>query len=459
MEQNNNNNNNNVSAPKIVPSYKNKDTSKEVKSSKPKKKLSRRSVSIFTIIFVILIILAIVGIGYGVISLINYFEYKDYYGFEKTMDDYAFSEMYNNKSPKSSEHVTKSELVKMVLSATFNMSSIDAFADEPEAQYENAIWVEYAQDKEIIGKDEITQENENDKATYIEAIRYLVNTKSKILEKDLSTEDKGEVKDIENYTPDEKNAILDMVNNKIITIKVNKINGSKKLTKAKLNEMIINYVREYNTITVNGDRININKEKEPSNAYQYPYTLANIDKSVYELAFYNSKQGTAKTPIEVYKDNKELFSQVGTYVEDYLNTILNVDYNTINAETFKESLSRISLYTQTDEEINEYVNYVKSNQIKTTGSGKVQFPCIYYDGSFYRVRTEIIYKIESVNELKNIFYKDLSVTDGVTYEKNEDKIIIDIPISKDLRGSLLFISIKPISTLKAGNVTVDVPRF
>ena len=51
-----------------------------------------------------------------------------------------------------------------------------------------------------------------------------------------------------------------------------KINGSKKLTKAKLNEMIINYVREYNTITVNGDRININKEKEPSNAYQYPYT-------------------------------------------------------------------------------------------------------------------------------------------------------------------------------------------
>ena len=139
-----------------------------------------------------------------------------------------FSEMYNNKSPKSSEHVTKSELVKMVLSATFNMSSIDAFADEPEAQYENAIWVEYAQDKEIIGKDEITQENENDKATYIEAIRYLVNAKSKILERDLNTEDKGEVKDIENYTPDEKNAILDMVNNKIITIKVNKINGSKK---------------------------------------------------------------------------------------------------------------------------------------------------------------------------------------------------------------------------------------
>ena len=42
---------------------------------------------------------------------------------------------------------------------------------------------------------------------------------------------------------------------------------------------------------------------------------------------------------------------------------------------------------------------------------------------------------------------------------NEDKIIIDIPISKDLRGSLLFISIKPISTLKAGNVTVDIPRF
>ena len=101
------------------------------------------------------------------------------------MKTYGFDKMYNNESAKTGESITKSEAIKMILSVAFNTSDISGFAGEPEENYDNAIWVEYAKYRGIIGDADITKDNANDKATYIEVIRYLANAKVKLVGKEL----------------------------------------------------------------------------------------------------------------------------------------------------------------------------------------------------------------------------------------------------------------------------------
>ncbi|MEG2348694.1 MAG: hypothetical protein RSB67_03500 [Clostridia bacterium] len=409
----------------FIPSYAKKDENK-VKGKKEKKQLPKfviKSKITFTIVIslTILVLAAIITL----VFFINSLKYKPYIKYEENMKIYAFDSVYDNKTAKTSDKVTKSEAIKMVLSAVFNTSDISGFSKNPEDTYENARWVKYAVDRGIIPQNEITKENYNKKATYIDVIRYFAAVKSKILNKALDSSETT-VKDINGYSSDEQLAINDMLYNKIFELKGKKLKGRNKVFKGQLNEMIKNFVEKYNTITIDGAKININPDKKPSNASEYPYTLANIDKSVYEIPFFIIDKSEFKNPKHLYAQRKEFYTQMQSKAEGYLNTILNIDYNNISLEKLKNDLEKYLSYPIEDKYLNEYVEYVKANNIKITTKVSTQLPCLYYDGSSYRVRTKVELKIDNSNTKMNLLLGDLLKGEKINYLESSYSIYVDL---------------------------------
>ncbi len=435
---------------KIVPSYQKKN---EPVDKKEKKKLDKKAIKSRITIISLIIVVILIGLAiFGIVSFINYNKYKPYRVYEQAMKDYGFDIVYDNKSAETGDSVTKSEAIKMVLSCVLNTQYIDGYVTNSDKEYDNALWVEYAIDKNIITSDEITKDNESEKASYIDVIRYFANAKSKILEKELDSKEDIKVKDLDTYKPDEQIAIEDMVANEIIKLNTKKIKGNSKVFKGQINEIINNFVIKYNTITVGDEKVNINEEKIPSNKDQYPYTLASVDKSVYEIEDYNKDNDSYKNAKDSYSKLKYIYPQIQEYVTRYFDVILNIDYNTINSDNFYDSLYGLLMYGRDREEIDAYIKHVKDNQISIKANSiKVNLPAVYYDGRTYRCRTTIEYEITSSNTNVGIFFGDL----GAEYDKNNKKLILDVPMGKAIDNNSLTIFNGSINNWIAGNVQFE----
>lgn len=420
------------------------------------KKVFKSKITILLIAIIIIVIIA-------VILMFIFMGNKSNVDYDNDMISYGFDKLYNNETAKNDETVSKSEVLKMVIGVALNRDSIaelldlttiipdyDGYSDyEDKLEYDNQLWVEYAKSFEIITENEITKENQDDKATFIEALTYLSKAKTKILKKTLDTEVDVKVKNLEALKADQQFAIKDMIKNGIIEDK--DYDWRKTLNKGDLNKLVINFALQYNTLTLDDEKVNVNKAKEPSNIADYPYTLANIDKSVYEIANYVADSDSYKNAKLTYGDIKTEYSIFKYDVEKYLNTILNVDYNTITEETFKEELMDATLNLISNEDIAEYVKYVKDNNIKITGSAKAQMPAIYFDGEVYRVRTKIEYTVES-NVMENVLFGDLGNDTVFKYDNNKKDMIIDIPVDVIEDYDLLYVVKVPIQNTIAGNV-------
>lgn len=440
---------------KIVPSYqkKNEPVDKKAKKKADKKLIKSRITIILVILGVLLIGLAV----FGIVSLINYNRYKPYKGFEENMKTYGFDKVYDNESASTGDSITKSEAIKMVLSAVFNTSDISGFAVQPEGEdnYENAIWVEYAKYRGVITDSDINKDNANDKAIYIEVIRYFANAKTKILEKELDPAVELKVKDIDKYKTDEQTAIEDMIANEIITINTKKIKGNKHIFKGQMNEIISNFVLKYNTITVNGEKVNINEDKMPQNKDEYPYTLSSVDKSLYEIDNYEFEEGKYANAKNTFSNKKDFYLQIEDRINIYFDTILNVDYNTIDANKIIKNLKSVMLYGVEREKVEKYVNYVKEHKIILKGKSKVNFPAVYFDGRNYRVRTTLELEYVSSDTNKNLFFGD-DIESDTEYDTTNNKLILDVPMGESIDNISLSISNGSISNWIAGNVIYEL---
>lgn len=432
-DKNNINKNQNINKnKKIIPSYEQKG---KTNPKKEKRKLDKYDKRKRFIIILAISIAVIIGLAvFGINLLINYNKFKPYKKYEETMKTYGFDKMYNNESTKTGESITKSEAIKMILSASFNMYDISGFAGTPKENYDNAIWVEYAKYRGIIGESDITKDNADDKATYIEVIRYLANAKVKLVGKELNSAINLKVKDFDKYKTDEQTAIEDMIENEIITVNTKKINGKKHIFKGQMNELISNYVVKYNTLTINDEKINISEDKEPSNKDQYPYTLASVDKSVYEKEFNVDDEENFKSPKELYTTKKEYYSQIQEIAEGYYDSILNIDYKTINYDEMKENLLQYVLYGV--DGLENYVNYVKEHKIVIEGKSTVMFPTIYFDGLEYVVRMKLEFEIKNSDTNYNLLYMDPinSENTKVKYENDKYTVYIDAKMGNAIEG-------------------------
>ena len=419
---------------KIIPSYENKNNS-NIKQKKLNATKSRKSK--ITIILLVLITIIIFGIVFGIFTFVNNKKYKPYRPYEEKVKIYGFDKVYNNGYANTGESITKSEAIKMVIAITLNMSDISGISKAPEGDndYDNAIWVDYAKYRGIITDTDVNKDNYKDKASYIEVIRYLATAKTKILEKELDSAVQLKVKDIEKYKTDEQVAIEDMVQNEIIKINTRKINGNKHIFKGQMNELIANFVEKYNTITVNGEKLNINEEKMPSNKEVYPYTVTSVDKSIYEKEFNVDDENNFINPKDLYTVKKEHYQQIQEIAEGYYDLILNVDYNNIDYEKLKNKISKYVLYGTSG--LKEYVDYVKEHKIQIEGKSSVMFPVIYYNGIEYVVRMKLEFEIKNTDTRNNLLYMDpINRTNkNIKYENDKYVIYIDAKMGNSISGS------------------------
>ena len=448
--------------PKIVPAYmkmkegnsdnastpnskKIKGKPNKVKTNKPHKKINKKLIITLVITVVLLVALSIF-----IYVIAQNKKYAKYLPYEETMHTYAFDIMYDNQTAATREKVTKSEAIKMAIAATLNITNTNEELIYSEGKFSNDNWVEYAERYEVISEGEINSDNADDLVTYIEFVTYLQKAKVKLLKEDLKTSAELQYKDKDKYTTEQQTYLQDLIESGVIENSKSNLKGDRKVFKGEVNEIVTKYAENNNTITLEGDKININPDKVPSNASDYPYILSNVDKKVYEkkITYMDGEDIYKTNPIETYRDKKEDYASMKKLVEEYYNKLLNVDYNTIDLNEFYDFLASYTNHVVYKEDVEEYVNYVKENKIKVSGTAKVQMPVVYYNGYYYKVRTKIELNVEESDTDENILFLDTSYSDSVKYEKGSTSFIIDASLTSFMSSDMEYIQPSAISYLK-----------
>ena len=358
--------------------------------------------------------------------------------YEEKMKTFGFDKLYDNKRAETCEPVTKAEALKLAMAVIFNLDNTLAFYENPE-EYENANWVELAK-AEGITKEDINISNYNQKATYIEVISYFENCKAKLL-KDYPIKDtQVNFNDISTYSTEQQTAIKDMVANGIIYPLSDNLNGSARIFKGQLNELVVNFAEKYNTIAMLGDKINIDTEIMPSNAAKYPYTITTVDKAVYEIPFTNNDSRSSLSARDLYAYKKQLYPQIQVWSEEFFNNILNIDYKTITEQSLIEKLSPYLIFSPNNSAVAMYVKYVKANEIIIEGSSKLQIPIIYFDGSSYRMRLRLTFEIKHSKTKDSLLYLDWLDGSKETYTKNSYDILVDYYSSNVIGNNNLYMN-------------------
>lgn len=414
---------------------------RELKTKSAKKSITRKpgDVSIFTILFIIIIIAMFIGICFGVRWLVITLKYKQY---TDKMYDYGYEVLYNNEKATSTQEVTNIELVKVGLGVLKNKLDIsDSYYKEKDI---NKNWINYAIDLGIIDNIELDA-----KATKIESVMYVTNIVEKVLGIEISKANLSmNKKALAKFTEDEQTIIAKAVSLGLIKNKTSVL-SDKEIIKGELNKLVITLSEKYNTIyyksRVFNDKEEVNivtdKKLKPENYKEYPYIVDNIDKEVYELDYDILTEKTFKNPKETYKIMGYLYMQTDELITNYFDKILNVDYNKITIESFLRNIENDVTYAITEKDVEEYVNYVKTNKIKLEGKATPLLPIMYGNGEQYVVRTKIEFKVLNSDTNKNLIYGD----DGITYNSKEITMYVDVPLGMTFNSNSLRIYVTPLA--------------
>ena len=426
MEENSINNNNKENV--IIPAYakkKNNETQQNTKKTKSKNKKNKVTKKIcILVVTLILIVAMIIGIAF-LIRVISSSKYNEYC---KKMDIYGLSEFFDNGRSTSFETVTKSEAIKIILTSILNLDDITKIIDADE-NYLNQTWVDLAVEYGIINQDDLNEKEANDQITYIEYITYFQNARKAILKVDLDTSVYPNFSDIDDIEPEQLYALSEMVSQKLIENSNEKIKPNRVIYKGEFSKITIEIGENYNILIPKGKRIAINEDRMPSNKSEYPYILFDVTKDAYEKPMIIRNEEKFKSTNNIYKNVRTNALQIMQAVESYYNAVLNVDYESISSIKFQNTLSENAIFDVDEEVANNYVNYVKENKIKLSGTALTQMPIIYYDGYNYRLRTKINFEILSADTKDNIlYYDDLNYDYTIKYEKNKYEFYIDTVI-------------------------------
>lgn len=432
---------------KVIPAYKKKNGT----SSNSNIKYKGPAGIIKSKITIVILLIVIAVVLFGTLKIIRIFTNKGISDYDKYMKNFGFTKLYIDAEASTASNVTKLEAIKIITSSVTNVDDVsNKFYDKKES-YEGELWSKYAQNIGLISKNTVTVSNYKENIKYSEVVTLLATAKSKYLRLNLQKASKINIVGIDTYSVEIQNAISDLIATEVID-NVN-IDLNADITKAEFNKLIVNFVVNNNTLTLDNAKINISQEKAPNNESEYPYILYSIDKEVYEKSNYISKQDKYINPLETFATLKSHYSEIQVIVEGYYNTILNVDYNTIDETKFIANLQEYTLSTLDVGKIKEYVDYVKTNKIKISGNVKIQFPAIYFDGTNYRARVKVSYKLESPSSIQNAIYYDSIENKEIDYNNSKKEIYLDVPFKYSELNMVYYITPDSLSNMVSGKVT------
>lgn len=172
--------------------------------------------------------------------------------------------------------------------------------------------------------------------------------------------------------------------------------------------------------------------KLPYNYYQYPFVIKGIPKEVYEKPFKIGDEGMY-TPLQCYGQYYEYEDYTRYTASKYYDTILNVDYRTLNIDSFVKDVMNYSI--SSEQEVRAYAEYVINNQIILKGKGELIPGTIYLSSPFTHMRTVIKFDIVSALDKTNLLYKDLNYCSregqllNVEYTKDSYELAYDVILS------------------------------
>ena len=418
----------------IVPSYmktQKKDSQKGTNQTKHKKKKLRLTKRFYIIFFAVILSIALI---FGIVFFARVIKYSKYDQYSKRMDNYGLSEFFNNGKSTSFQKVTKLEAIKIISTIFSDVGKMEDYFNIEE-KYEGELWINRVVELGIITHDQINEKNYNDTITYIEYITYFQNARKAITNASLDTSVYPNFSDIDNIEPEQLYALSEMVSQKLLENSDIKIKPNRVLYKGELNKITIEFLDTYNLMLPEGKKYNVNEEKTPDNADEYTYILFDVDKETYEKSFIVKNEKKFISPTQVYQEKRNSIEQIALTTEQYFNNVLNIDYETINVDEFKNVINDTTLFGADEKIVNKYIDYIKQNKIKIQGQAKAQLPILYYDGVNYRLRMKLSFEILSSDTNKNILYYDFEqenneiVYDSKKYEFLIDAII-DTPSSK-----------------------------
>lgn len=395
-----------------------------------------------------IIILIIITLSIFIIMIYNYIKYKPY---EDKINMWGLNELYTNNKTSFYQKVTNIEMIKFVTGLSLNLSDISGIENQKEVNFKDENWVKVAELYNIIEKDKINKKNYKKSSTLKDIIITLAKAEEKIM----------------NITFDSKKISLDSniskkinkidekyINEMIVTgiLDLKDININKKINKGQFNKIIVKFAEQTSAIFYDRSfKIETNINNMPKSYKKYPFIIKGIDKEIYDIPLMGSDAENFNTPITAYKTRKKIYEQTDLRIKEYYNTILNVDYNTIDSENLKNIIEKNSLYYNNPGHYINYTKYVKDNKIILKGNIETYLPIMYYDGSNYRVRTKITFEVLSSETDMNLLLPDWISDVNIQYLDKKYTAYADVVISQSYNSISQKILIMPIKGMLLSN--------
>ncbi len=402
---------------------------KKIKFNSKKKKV---------IIFIIILLILVISIV--TIYFVSTLKYKKYDEYGDLIKRYNYESIYDNTSTKSSQYVTKKELLKAVIYTSLKEKDLyDIISKINKDSFDNDL-LNYAYSMQIVTENELDLDNLNEKANYLDVIEYISKAKQYLLEKSFESSAKPEYSNFNLLTNTQKIYICDLVSCNIIENSTKKLDISKKIRKGELNKIIILYIQYNNLLTSDKTReIETDISNMPSNYEEYPYILKDVEKEVYEQDYFVNVSNLFENPNDVYRDDDVDYDDVVEKAEKYYTALLNIDYTTITAESYKASLEKYTSNKLYDNLIENYINYVKENEIKMSCKVTSQLPAVYIDGFNTRVRLRLDFQIQNTKTRDNLMYLDNLYGITITYPNDTFTIYIDAILEEVINSTKSYI--------------------
>ena len=366
------------------------------------KKINIKNKKVFIIIIVVIVII--------LFSLFTLWYLKNNKKITTNMqfEYFGFNEYYDNNS----NELTINEAGKVLTSIYAKVYDISEIVDTSDGL--GLGWQNYAYDMDLISNEE-----------YLNNIIYvrlfeLIKKKKKTF-RNIDDNIKN-ILNIENFSEEQIRAINYLYSNEIIS--KNYINNlDNKVDKKDFEDIVIKCVFKFNLLDLNDNTIDYKASLNIKENSNYFYVTDNASKkSLSKNTLKVDNYETYLSPKETYKVIRNDLNEIADVVNGYFNTILNIDFNTISKKELYDNLNEYLLIDYN--KVEEYVSFVKENNIKIEGYANVIYPIVYYmDGDYY-IRTEINYEINSSNVKGNILLGNIS---------NSTKYI-DVKINKSALG-------------------------
>lgn len=179
-----------------------------------------------------------------------------------------------------------------------------------------------------------------------------------------------------------------------------------------------------------GDDFETDESKLPYNYNDYPFIIKGIPKEVYEkpLAVTDEKVGVL-TPREGYTKYRNYECRTKETAATYFDTVLNVDYRTINVDEFASKVNGNAW--PFGDMAREYAQYVIDNKIILKGKGYIVPGTMHIVEPYTMARVVIQFEIISADKRVNLLYGDANYANkygerlDVEYTKDKYTITYD----------------------------------